>query len=692
MDTDSQASAQQRDLAQMDRVHINGVSAQGYHGVLTAERAQGQIFRVDVTLYLDTAPAAQTDDLAMTVNYAHVCDALVSVIEGPEVNLIETLAERLAAIVLETDLVYGVDVTVHKPQAPIAVAFDDVAIQIQRSRDNMPRVSRPFAASQIQPVASLPRWSADQTAQETTMAAREIPELDDILTAPAPHEIIDLDVPAPVGLPEAEPNEADTLAEFAEPNEVAEPDPATSVFGVVDAAALAAADTAAQANAIAPAWMDVINAPVPNVDLPAGLDLDATQVRAIDPVFSPVTEVATPQDPAFALPLPAEPADVAAATPSLPEPVDLVGAGDYSESEFSPYAPPVLHPVAEPEDDATTASASSLENFSSAPLEQGTQLEEAVELSPFAPSALPAPVDPGEESVPELAIPEQPVVPEASAVAEPDNEQQLPELEFLPEESPSELGGNDDVTQILPVITDAGPVHEPEPGTSAIIEPSPESLAIYRALRAEVLGASEPDQHAEEPTEGAQPAPEDSAPEPDIMDRVPAQPARVVIAIGANLGQPQETLQAAVEALGQITGFEVAKTGPLARTGSVGGPEDQPDYFNTVIIGYSTLSPRALLQQTQRIEDEHGRVREERWGPRTLDLDIIDFEGVIAATEDLELPHPRANQRAFVLVPWDVLDPEAYLPGLGGGPVAALAATAPDRSGIRWVALEWLTQ
>ena len=122
----------------------------------------------------------------------------------------------------------------------------------------------------------------------------------------------------------------------------------------------------------------------------------------------------------------------------------------------------------------------------------------------------------------------------------------------------------------------------------------------------------------------------------------------------------------------------------------MGGPE-QSDYLNTVVLAWTTLAPRALLRVTQAIENAHGRERHERWGPRTLDIDIVLYGSVLAVTDDLELPHPRAHQRAFVLQPWAQVDPDAILPGLGGGPVGALAATAPDRDGVRWLALDWLT-
>uniref|UniRef100_UPI001010F593 2-amino-4-hydroxy-6- hydroxymethyldihydropteridine diphosphokinase n=1 Tax=Cellulomonas endophytica TaxID=2494735 RepID=UPI001010F593 len=176
----------------------------------------------------------------------------------------------------------------------------------------------------------------------------------------------------------------------------------------------------------------------------------------------------------------------------------------------------------------------------------------------------------------------------------------------------------------------------------------------------------------------------------DALDEPPSEPVPVVLAIGANLGAAQETLRRAVGDLDAVPGLEVLEVSPLARTAAVGGP-DQPDYLNAVLLARTTLAPRELLRATQGVEAAHGRVRLERWGPRTLDVDIVTYGRLVAAADDLELPHPRAHERAFVLAPWAQVDPRADLPGLGGGPVPALAATAPDRAGVRWLALDWLT-
>jgi dihydroneopterin aldolase / 2-amino-4-hydroxy-6-hydroxymethyldihydropteridine diphosphokinase len=178
--------------------------------------------------------------------------------------------------------------------------------------------------------------------------------------------------------------------------------------------------------------------------------------------------------------------------------------------------------------------------------------------------------------------------------------------------------------------------------------------------------------------------------QPDRLDEVPPVPVDAVLALGSNLGAPQSTLRTAVEDLGALDGVEVVAVSPLARTAPVGGP-DQPDFLNAVVLVRTTLSARALLHAAQSVEAKHGRERHERWGPRTLDVDLITYDSTLAVTDDLELPHPRAHQRAFVLQPWAQVAPDAVLPGLGGGPVAALAATAPDRDGIRWLALDWMT-
>lgn len=372
-----------------DRIRLVGISATGHHGVLPEERRDGQTFVADVVLHVDTRDAAASDDLAATVDYAAVAREVADVLSGEPADLLETVAERIAAAVLARRGVQAVDVTLHKPQAPIPVPFADVVVEIHRDRAHPPVVAAPTAAVAVgAPAANGPT------------------------TGPAPlPTIADLVLPAP------------------------------------------AAGAAA-----------------------GGL-----------------------------------------AVPAL-EPEALAGPG--ATADAAPGTPP--------------------------------------------------------------------------------------------------------------------------------------------------------------------------APPPDRMDAVPAEPVQVVLALGSNVGASQETLRDAIHALGDVPGLEVTAVGPLARTAAVGGPE-QPDFLNTVVLGRTTLSPRALLRACQAVEERFGRVRAERWGPRTLDVDVIMHGSTVGATDDLELPHPRAHERAFVLLPWTHVDPRAVLPGLGGGPVAALAQTAPDRDGIRWVNLDWWT-
>ncbi|WP_147795451.1 2-amino-4-hydroxy-6-hydroxymethyldihydropteridine diphosphokinase [Cellulomonas sp. Y8] len=391
-----------RDGHRLDRIRLTGVTATGYHGVFEHERREGQTFVADVVAHLDTRRAAATDDLRHTLNYGVLAEQVVTVLAGEPADLVETVAERIAATVLAHPQVQCVDVAVHKPQAPITVPFGDVVVEVRRDRT----------------------W-----------------------------------------LPAAEPVPDD-----------------------------------------APRW--------------------------------------------------------------LPE-----GAG-----------------------------------------------------APALPAAVPAPVPP--------TAPAEPVAPGATAV--------LP-LAAVP------VPGDLDLPPAPP-----GPV----PSDPA------DAWDADEVVEAELVQ--------------------------DALDAAPDAPVEVVLAIGSNLGAAQDTLRDAVADLAAVPGLEVLDVSALARTAPVGGPE-QPDFLNAVLIARTTLSPRDLLRATSEVERRHGRERLVHWGPRTLDVDIIVYGDVSAVTDDLELPHPRAHERAFVLQPWAQVQPDAVLHGLGGGPVAQLAATAPDRDGVRWLALDWLT-
>jgi dihydroneopterin aldolase len=121
-------------LTLSDRIVLTGLRARGRHGVYEFEREQGQDFLVDVTLEVDLGKAAATDDVADTVHYGELADRLVAVLTGEPVNLIETLAVRLAEVCQADARVAAAEVTVHKPQAPIAHDFADVAVTLRRER------------------------------------------------------------------------------------------------------------------------------------------------------------------------------------------------------------------------------------------------------------------------------------------------------------------------------------------------------------------------------------------------------------------------------------------------------------------------------------------------------------------------------------------------------------------------------
>jgi 2-amino-4-hydroxy-6-hydroxymethyldihydropteridine diphosphokinase len=137
---------------------------------------------------------------------------------------------------------------------------------------------------------------------------------------------------------------------------------------------------------------------------------------------------------------------------------------------------------------------------------------------------------------------------------------------------------------------------------------------------------------------------------------------KVVIALGSNLGDREATLDDAIEALRTLITVEAVSS--YIETLPVGGPE-QPNYLNAVLIGESQLPPEELLEAMQSIEAAAGRERIERWGARTLDLDLINAGDLEQSTDFLTLPHPRAHERRFVLDPWLEIDPEASLPGFG---------------------------
>lgn len=518
-------------MAELDRIRVTGIRATGYHGVLEHERRDGQVFVADVVLHVDTREAAATDSLGRTVDYGEVAGRVRDVLTGPAADLIETVAERIAAVVLERAGVRAVDVALHKPEAPVGVPVSDVVVEIHRSREHPPSVSAADGLDALSAPLGPPTTAAFGTVLDTVI---------------------------------------DAVSQTGVPDEVAEPEPLAA-----EAAEPVAPETAAPETAV----------PEPALSEPA------------------VHETAVLGD------------------PLLDGDADLPGGG-LPDGDVSAD-------VAAAEEAAATPEVS---------------------------------------AVPWATLPEEPAEPWAD----------VPEAEAEP------AGPAAAVPAWAPVMAGPGPV-EAAPGHGASTPASGLDVPTLEPLTGEHVRAVPPPPPA---------APESWADEPELLgdqlDEAPGSPVEVVLALGSNQGSSQEILRHAVSTLAMSPGFEVDAVAPLARTAAVGGPP-QPDFLNTVVLGRTTLSPRALLQACQALEAEAGRVRNERWGPRTLDVDIIVYGTTLAVADDLELPHPRAHQRAFVLEPWAQLAPDAVLPGLGGGPVAALAGTAPDREGIRWLALDWWT-
>lgn len=144
------------------------------------------------------------------------------------------------------------------------------------------------------------------------------------------------------------------------------------------------------------------------------------------------------------------------------------------------------------------------------------------------------------------------------------------------------------------------------------------------------------------------------------------------VGLGSNLGNdrngifesPKQQLLNAIQSIDNQTTINLLRTSPFYQTQAI-GPGDQPDYINAAIKIETSLSAHQLLLALQSIENQQGRVRKERWGARTLDLDILIFDQLIENSEQLILPHPRAHERAFVLAPLNDLDPNLVIPKRG---------------------------
>ena len=152
-----------------------------------------------------------------------------------------------------------------------------------------------------------------------------------------------------------------------------------------------------------------------------------------------------------------------------------------------------------------------------------------------------------------------------------------------------------------------------------------------------------------------------------------------ILSLGSNLGDRRVTLEAAMHRISDTKGIKLLKQSEIyesvALTDSGYDPE-QPSYLNAVVQIETSLKPKQLLRALNDIENEYGRIRLQRWAPRTLDIDIITYGFELIETKSLIVPHPRAFERSFVLVPWLEIDPDAILPGRGS--VANLVAELSD--------------
>jgi 2-amino-4-hydroxy-6-hydroxymethyldihydropteridine diphosphokinase len=164
---------------------------------------------------------------------------------------------------------------------------------------------------------------------------------------------------------------------------------------------------------------------------------------------------------------------------------------------------------------------------------------------------------------------------------------------------------------------------------------------------------------------------------------------RAVLALGGNLGRRLENLQSAVDALVDTPAVEVVSISPIYETEPFGGPPDaadamdlshQPKFLNAVAVVATDLTPLTLLDRALAIEQALHRRREEPWSARTIDVDIIAYDSLVTHNSRLTVPHPRAHLRAFVLVPWNDLEPGAVLPGWG--PISSLLEALKPVTGV----------
>lgn len=642
--------------ATTDRIRLVGLSARGHHGVLPFEREEGQLFTVDVTLDLGargTAVAAVTDSLDDAVDYSSVANAVVTVIEGEPVSLLEALADRIAERVLAYPRVLAAEITVHKPQAPLDVAFEDVAMTIYRTSDSAAHSGGAHAAEPAAEAEHAPaeprRFTSHRAepAEPEPAAALGVGALP-LQSAPPPAD----------EAPASDPWGPDQW--MSEADEAGAPAPGASAQ---DLLGLGESETDQASRRSPEAGPEHSGAP-----LLGSTDGDGPRVEPLGG-FEPVSAVDAVEavDGAAGAHAPEAPAAVspeAAPVESLPTglPVQLPGEGRHRAEPSSDTAVGSADEPAAPHSAGLAEAPEPVaESFAGRAGAYSTGSADPVEGGQETPGVEPAPLPYGESE---------------HVAAEPEAPAPAPEADLPLAEAPDSAQASFGLTD--GPLVDGG--HQVDGAVGGAAAPGPLSPALAPS-------PADLPETAAEPVEA--PAPLPTAAPADPLEQRPGRPVGAVFALGANAGHVLVTLRAAVRSLKATEGIEVLQVGPLARTVAVvpEGGERQPDYLNTVVTVLTTLSPRELLAVCQALESEAGRVRTQHWGPRTLDVDLVTVEGVDSQDPELTLPHAHAHERAFVLVPWSQADPFAEL---GGRTVTELAEQAPDRSGLRWLAFDWL--
>ena len=722
--------------ATTDRISLIGLSARGHHGVLPFEREEGQLFTVDVILDLGqrgTAVAAVTDSVTDAVDYSRVANGIVSIIEGEPVNLIESLADRIAERVLSFPRVVAAEVTVHKPEAPLDVAFEDVSVTIHRVADaaaghgGAPATSQAAWAAQTeapvavsaQPYASPSSASPAAPAYEPPAApvVSEVPDFSgasftggdaapaalasEAPITPTPSPASPMEAPArssfaaaAPSVPTPMPTEPGTPGGGAESTQPRVPDWATeSADSSVSSAPAWAPETpeAQEATGLPSSEAagsysasSALDAPSTSAPTAASAGRTAGADGFVSLAAEALGAASAPSEPEPSVLSYAEEvaADASAAASSEPTPaagnlaVQLPHEGRHvaSSEEGEDQSAPAVEgsadllggPVAFDESGSYSGAASSQTGHA------GDAAPEAagVDASGFAFPALGSDAASGTAGADGLM--------DASSVPA---SQPLGEPGPSPFAGPGELPGAAGQEGVAPAYSE--PSYS-QPSVSEDFSQPVEGSYAAPSAQSDVLGAP-----GAAPAPAAPEAPAAPAAPVDPLSERPTRPVGVVFGLGANVGGVVDSLRTAVQSLKATEGIEVTQVAPLARTIAVvaEGAEPQPDYLNTVVTAMTTLAPRELLEVCQTLEIAAGRVRTEPWGVRTLDVDLIEVEGVTSSDPALSLPHPRAAERAFVLVPWSQADPFAELAGRS---VSELAENAPDRGGLRWLAFDWL--